>query len=117
MADLSGQITIPATTSVAPETTIELEPDTPSGDNGWYTGPVRVTLDRYRQRGGAGVEQVIYRVDGGPPQYYSGPFDYAVEGEHKLEYRSIDAAGNAEDFKSLPNRSRSTSTRRRPRTR
>ena len=35
----------------------------------------------------------MYRIDGGPPQNYGGPFDYAVDGEHTLEYRSVDGAG------------------------
>jgi hypothetical protein len=101
LADLSGQITIP-NDNVPPETTVSLEPGAPNGNDGWYKGPVRVTLTGTDNEGGAGVEQLIWRVDGGPPQGYGGPFDYTVEGDHELEYRSIDAAGNAEDFKSVP---------------
>jgi hypothetical protein len=99
LTDLSGQLTVP-NDSVAPETAIDLDPDEPNS-SGWYAGAVHVELTGTDNDGGAGVEQMMYRVDGGPPQSYGGPFDYTTEGEHKLEYRSIDGAGNAEDFKSV----------------
>jgi beta-xylosidase len=98
MPDLSGQVAFPDDTT-APNTTIALNPGTPNGDDGWYAGPVRVTLTGTDETGGSGVEQMMYRIDGGTPQNYSGPFDYTVEGEHTLEYRSVDGAGNAETYK------------------
>jgi hypothetical protein len=57
-----------------------------------------VTLTAADEAGGSGVEQMMYRVDGGAPQAYGGPFDFTVDGEHTLEYRSVDGAGNAEDY-------------------
>lgn len=100
LTDLSGTINVPDD-EVPPTTTIKLEPGAPNGNAGWYAGAVHVTLDATDNQGGAGVEQRIYRIDGGPPISYAGPFDYTTEGEHKLEYRSIDGAGNAEGFKSV----------------
>jgi hypothetical protein len=61
---------------------------------------VRVTLTGKDEVGGSGVEQVMYRIDGGAPQSYGGPFNFTTEGEHTLEYRSIDGAGNAENYRS-----------------
>jgi hypothetical protein len=97
--DLSGQVAFPNDTT-APHTTPEFDPTEPSGDDGWYAGPVRVTLKGKDEDGGSGVEQVMYRIDGGAPQSYGGPFDFALEGTHTLEYRSIDGAGNAETYQS-----------------
>ena len=46
----------------------------------------------------SGVEQIQYRINGGTPQLYSGPFDLTTEGEIRLEFRAVDRAGNAETF-------------------
>jgi PKD repeat protein len=100
MADLSGTVQFPDDDE-APVTTHTLNPATPNGADGWYAGPVRVTLTATDEQGGSGVEQMMYRVDDGPPQPYGGPFDYTVEGDHTLEYRSVDGAGNAEGYKSV----------------
>ncbi|HWK29672.1 MAG TPA: DUF1349 domain-containing protein [Solirubrobacter sp.] len=96
--DLSGTVSFPDD-ATAPVTTHALEPGEPNGDDGWYRGAVHATLTATDEDGGSGVEQIMYRVDGGAPQSYGGPFDYAIEGEHTLEYRSIDGAGNAETYK------------------
>ncbi len=98
MPDLSGSVQFPDDDE-APVTTHTFNPAAPDGEQGWYAGPVRVTLAATDEAGGSGVEQMMYRVDGGPPKPYGGPFDYAVDGEHTLEYRSVDGAGNAEAYK------------------
>jgi hypothetical protein len=100
MPDLSGQVAFPDDDE-APTTTHELDPAAPSGNDGWYKGAVRITLDGEDEAGGSGVEQIMYRIDGGAPQGYGGPFNYTTEGEHTLEYRSIDGAGNAETYKPI----------------
>jgi hypothetical protein len=100
MPDLSGQVQFPDD-DTAPTTTIALDPGAPNGEDGWYAGPVHVTLDAHDEQGGSGVEQMMYRVDGGAPQNYGGPFDFTTEGTHTLEYRSVDGAGNAETYKSV----------------
>ena len=62
----------------------------------------RITLDGTDEAGGSGVEQ-IHVPDQRRRRRSStpGPFDFTTEGEHKLEYRSIDRAGNAENFKTI----------------
>jgi regulation of enolase protein 1 (concanavalin A-like superfamily) len=100
MPDLSGQVAFPDDNK-PPTTSIALNPAAPNGDDGWYAGPVRVTLTSADEAGGSGVEQRMYRVDGGAPQNYGGPLDFTVEGAHTLEYRSVDGAGNAETYKSV----------------
>ena len=48
MPDLSGQVAFPDD-NTAPVTAIALDPGQPNGEDGWYAGPVRVTLDRARR--------------------------------------------------------------------
>jgi PKD repeat protein len=100
MPDLSGSVQFPDDAK-APVTTHALNPAQPNGLEGWYAGPVRVTLTGTDEQGGSGVEQMMYRVDGGTPQAYGGPFDFATDGAHTLEYRSVDGAGNAEQYKAV----------------
>ena len=68
------------------------------GENGWYTSTVTVTLTASDPT--SGVASVAYRIDDGAWQTYSGPFT-VDEGEHTVEYRATDAAGNEEAVNSL----------------
>jgi GH35 family endo-1,4-beta-xylanase len=74
----------------APLTTATLTP-TPIG--AWYS-PRTVALDA--QDGASGVASTEYRLDGGAWTPYAGPFFVATYGPHTLDFRSTDAAGNAE---------------------
>ena len=100
LPDLSGREPC-ADEDVAPVTAHAFSPAEPNGNEGWYAGAVRVTLQAVDEAGGSGVEQVMYRLDGGAVKPYGGEFALDVDGEHTLEYRAIDCAGNAEDFKSV----------------
>ena len=59
--------------------------------------------------GGSGVEQIQYRINGGAPRLYAGPFDLTAEGEHKLEYRVDRPRGQRRGLQG-GRRSRSTPT-------
>lgn len=64
---------------------------------GWRSTPATVTLAS-EDRGVtlvSGVALVEYRTDGGAWTTYAGPFEVG-EGEHLVEYRATDAAGNVE---------------------
>ena len=99
MPDLTGADQFPNDHD-APQSSHALDPAAPpTGGGGWYRAPVRVTLTGSDETGGSGVEQILYRVDGGAAQAYGTPFEFSTEGEHTLEYRAIDRAGNAEGFK------------------
>ena len=100
MPDLSGREPCAAET-VPPVTTHGFDPAAPNGGAGWYAGAVGISLAATDEAGGSGVEQVLFRVDGGPVRPYSGEIDFADDGAHTLEYRAIDCAGNAEAFKSV----------------
>ncbi len=99
MPDLSGREPCVSET-VPPVTTHAFDPAEPNGGDGWYAGAVGITLDATDEAGGSGVEQVLFRVDGGAVRPYSGRIAFDDDGEHTLEYRAIDCAGNAEAFKS-----------------
>ena len=99
LPDLSGLNQFPDDDQ-APESDIEIDPATPSGQNGWHNAAPLVEIT-HEDTGGSGVEQVQYRINGGTPQFYTQPFRLTAEGDIKLEYRSIDRAGNAESFESI----------------
>ncbi len=82
-----------------PETTHSLTPSDPNGKNGWYTTDVEVTLLPYDASSGLDITK--YRIGDGNWQNYAGEFIVSTEGEHSIEYYSIDNAGNAESEKVL----------------
>lgn len=49
----------------------------------------------------SGCARTEYRLDGGPVESYIDPVVIEEVGTHILEYRSVDAAGNTEDFQSI----------------
>ncbi len=78
----------------APVTTIDADPASPTGDNGWYRTPLTYgfTVDE--------TATTSYRVDAGTIDGYTAGARVPVEeGTHTIRYRSIDPAGNVEDTK------------------
>ena len=64
-------------------------------DDGRYTLPVTISLTATDI--GAGVFQILYRLDGGPAWWiYGGPFEVNTRGNHTLEYYATDRANNIE---------------------
>jgi len=72
---------------VAPTVTATTTPAAPAAD-GLFYGPVTFALAAEQ---GADVE---YRVDGGAWTAYTAPFQVSGDGDHTVEYRATDAAGN-----------------------
>ena len=66
----------------------------PAGKNGWFTGPVTVTLKA--AAGSLPVASTEYSVDGGAALAYSGPFVVSPEAAHTVNFRSMDTGGNQE---------------------
>jgi hypothetical protein len=62
---------------------------------GWYAGPVQVTLNASDSL--SGVAATYYRIDGGPAQSYTGPFNDNLSGIHTITFWSVDNADNTED--------------------
>ena len=48
---------------------------------------------------GSGVSATMYRIDGGDWVVYDGEFEVQGEGDHAVEYYSVDVAGNNETVK------------------
>lgn len=81
----------------APITTIDLDSSSAkSGD--WYPSNVTVSLNATDDQ--SGVNQTVYRINGGEWTLYTQSFDIQQEGTFTIEYKSTDKAGNEEQVKS-----------------
>lgn len=65
------------------------------GDNGWWVSPVAIKLSA-TDTGGSGVDFTKYRVDLGAWRTYAGPFTLSADGTRRVDYYSVDKAGNQE---------------------
>ncbi|WP_433127336.1 ThuA domain-containing protein [Micromonospora sp. CA-240977] len=84
--------TAPVTTAAVSGTPIE----------GWYTGPVTVTLTGADEAGGSGLAGTEYQLDGATTwTAYTAPVVVSGDGEHELRFRSTDKAGNVEETKTV----------------
>jgi hypothetical protein len=97
----SASTTVVAFENQAPVTVSALSPAAPNGQDGWYVGPVTVTLSATDNPGGSGVDRTEYRIDGGDWTTYSGPFAVGSDGQHTVGYRSVDRVGNVEATKTV----------------
>lgn len=81
----------------APKVTVDVDPQTPTGENGWHVAPVKVTVAGDEPlpanvNQSSGLAGVSYQVNGGPwkPQ---GTFTLG-HGVHEIRARGFDHAGN-----------------------
>jgi parallel beta-helix repeat protein len=70
------------------------------GRQGWFTSAVRVNLSAHDAD--STVRSTSYRLDGGAWQRYSGPFDVSEDGDHSLEFYSVDGMLNQEITRTNP---------------
>ncbi|RKQ92121.1 PA14 domain-containing protein [Solirubrobacter pauli] len=77
--------------NVAPTVTGTLDPAAPDAD-GSYKRPVTLTLAGQDDK--PGTVTLEYRVNGGAWTAYTSPVTVSAQGEHVIEYRATDAAGN-----------------------
>jgi uncharacterized protein YdeI (BOF family) len=82
-----------------PVTTANLDPTTPTGNNGWYTSDVTINLTA--QDDMSGVKGTMYRINNQEWAQYTDPIQLNSDGVYKIEYRSEDQVGNLEDTKSI----------------
>jgi hypothetical protein len=88
----AADVTVPVRVDLtAPKTTVLLDGAAPLGT---YGQPVKVELNG--SDSGSGVAGIAYRLDGGEWTEYTEPFTVSALGLHRVEYASIDAAGNPE---------------------
>jgi hypothetical protein len=86
-----------------PETTYDLIPDKPEGENGYYIDNVTVMLNATDDM--SGVKEIRYRIDGESWKIISGDygsFVIDIDGNDlRIEYYAIDNVGNEEQIKSF----------------
>jgi len=96
MESLGGEDDISCGFAFLPVTVAELSP---SPVNGWYRDPT-VTLRASDKD--LDLDHTEYLLDsGGSWATYAGPFQVTGDGEHRLQYRSVDKVGHVESVQSL----------------
>ena len=71
------------------------------GQTGWYRSDVEVTLNAEDGNEGSGIYYVGYKVDDDYFKEYKEPFTISDEGEHVVEFYSVDNDENIEELKSV----------------
>jgi hypothetical protein len=72
----------------------------PAGLGGWLVGPATVALAPFDGSAPA-YASTSYALDGGPELAYAGPFAVAADGDHLLQFRSVDALGRVEPLREV----------------
>ena len=95
-------IEAPPLDETPPVTAAGFQPPFPDGSNGWYRTSPTLILDA-TDEGGSGLLDSHYRVDSQDWEIYNAivPPVISGDGEHVVEYRSVDGAGNVEEAGSL----------------
>jgi hypothetical protein len=75
----------------APTATCAIDPASPNGNNGWYTGDVTFTLSATDN---TKVDVIKYRINGGNWLTYTGPVTIDDDGTFVVDYYAIDQVGN-----------------------
>ncbi len=97
--DLAGNVEIKSEDAEASTTVDTIDPETTdNAPTGWQTSSVDVTLT-CSDIGGSGCNTIYYKINGGATQTYSATITISTDGEHILEYWSVDNAGNEEAHK------------------
>jgi hypothetical protein len=65
-----------------------------------YIGKVTVNLIAIDNENGSGVNHTMYKINNGPYQIYTEPFNVLSEGNHTIHFYSVDNNSNKEDEKS-----------------
>ncbi|MEU4192129.1 ThuA domain-containing protein [Kribbella sp. NPDC026611] len=87
------------TDTTAPTVSLGLNPSTPSGQAGWWTGPVTVTaLGTDDQGGQVYLEQ---KAADGTWSEYTTPVQLTADGTHTITVRGSDTAGNVSEPSSV----------------
>ncbi|WP_344066013.1 OmpL47-type beta-barrel domain-containing protein [Microbacterium pumilum] len=94
----SASVTIVAADTTAPVVVAKVNPANPTGDAGWYTGTVSLTLSATDDR--SGVASVQYRIGSGDWATYTAPI-VLDEGSTTVSYRATDGKGNVSDPESV----------------
>ena len=72
----------------------------PAGGNGYFKGAVQFSITASDNL--SGVANNYYRIDGGATQTYGSPFTISADGNHVVDYWSVDMAGNVSGVATVP---------------
>jgi hypothetical protein len=72
----------------------------PAGGNGYFKGAAQFTMTASDSL--SGVANNYYRIDGGATQNYVSPVTVSSDGNHAVDYWSVDAAGNVSGVGTVP---------------
>lgn len=72
-----------------------------SGDSGWFRSDVVVTLNSHDDKTDIDNLYTAYRIDENHFTQYLEPFTVSEEGEHTIEYYSVDESENIEEVKTV----------------
>ncbi|MEV5965478.1 ThuA domain-containing protein [Kribbella sp. NPDC051952] len=84
--------------TVAPAVTLSLNPSTPSGLAGWWTGPVTATAMAIDDQGG---QVYVEQKAGDVWSEYTAPVTLSADGTHTVTVRASDTAGNVSEPSSV----------------
>jgi murein DD-endopeptidase MepM/ murein hydrolase activator NlpD len=70
------------------------------GEENWFRSDVLLSLNA-DDGSGIGADYIIYKKDGSDWETYSTPITFSEEGNHKIEFYSVDKAENIEEVKSF----------------
>ncbi len=88
---------VPVEDTVAPTVSVSTDPVVPA--SGWFTGDVVVTATATDDQGGDVLVEVA--VDGGEWSAYTEPVSVSGDGDHTVQVRATDEAGNVSDVTEL----------------
>lgn len=83
--------------NIPPQTEIVITGE--KGQENWYRSDVIIELKGQDNLDGVGIEYTLYSLDGTDWQVYQNSLSITDEGEHTIEYQSIDKAGYEEERK------------------
>ena len=87
------------TDTTAPTVSLGLDPSTPSGQAGWWTGPVTATAMGVDDR--PGQVYLEQKVGDGNWSEYTAPLTLTADGTHTVAVRGSDTAGNVSEPSSV----------------
>lgn len=71
------------------------------GLKGWYKSDVKVEFSARDNKGGIGLQYILYSLDGSEWLEYKEPLNFSDEGSYSIKYQAFDKAENTEGQKTL----------------
>jgi beta-glucosidase len=91
----AGTMTVGESATTAPVVTINADPATPNGSNGWYTTSVKLSLSATDAQDSKPVIEAS--VNGAPFTVVSGPITFTKDGTYTVQARAKNSAGTVSE--------------------